>query len=177
MPTVAKHYQSAEIGRLIEQLARWPGWNGATSNASTLSWIADLQSRRRQDEFGPSVPVLGGEAADTMEALRRIDILQAECLNAYYAGRGTLERRLWEVNRRRPAKARISRRTFYRLLDAAHPAFWEAYCVVRAAARIVANANATTAADASRILARRYRLTMPHVGVVEAPQKPRQDAE
>ena len=177
MPAVAKHYQAEEIGRLIEQLARWPGWNGSTSSESTLSWIADCMSRKRQDELGPSVPVLGGEAADTMEALRRIEMIQAECLQAYYAGRGTLERRLWEVNRRRPAKLRISRATFYRIVDAAHLAFWEAYCAVRAAARVVSTANAATTTDAARVLARRYRLTTPHISIVEAARKPRQDAE
>lgn len=159
-----------EIGRLIEQLARWPGWHGCSSTQSTLSWIADFQSRRRQDEFGPSMPVLGGEASDTQEALRRVDPVLSECLIAYYAWPGTLDKKLGLLNRRRQASERISRATFYRHVDAAHPAFWEAYTAVRSAARRVGEANALSSGSASAAVARRYRLVAPAIGVVRSPE-------
>lgn len=170
MPAKAQHYQAAEIARLIDQLARWPGWNGCSSSSSSMAWLADMQSRRRADEFGPSIPVLGGESADTMEALRRIDPLLAECLTAFYSVRGTVDRRVWEVNRRRRGAARISRRTFYRVVDEAHPAFWAQYVELRMVARQVGKQNAATVHDASRSVARRWRLVPTITSLVE-PQK------
>ena len=65
----------------------------------------------------------------------------------------------------------LSRRTYYRHLDAAHPAFIEAFRAVRQEARIAEASNSRTPDDAGRAVARRHRLVVSAKMGLKVPEK------
>lgn len=135
------HPHADEIARLIENLARWPGWHGGHSSRSSIGWVMDFVANRRQGEFGPSIPVLGGEAEDTMAAMRRMPFRLAQVLEVYYTIAGDEEKKLKFLNRRRRSSARIGPRTFRLHVSRAHDDFWEQYTMVRESARRAGESN------------------------------------
>lgn len=164
----AQHYCAEEVRRLIENLARWPGWNGSSSSRSSIDWINDVMLGRRTDEHGPSIPVLGGEAADTQAAIMRMDETRRECLLIYYTGRGVLELKLHVLNRRRRGRARIGKSAFYAHVDRAHHEFMTLYREVRQVAHVVEERNAASSVHAGNSVARRHRLVARSIGLVTA---------
>lgn len=166
MARIAKHYCGEEVRRLIENMARWPGWHGGHCSRSSIGWINDFVANRRQDELGPTIPVMGGEAADTQRALMRIDSILRECLLEYYTGRGGTHDKVHTLNKRRKGGARISSRTFYRYVDQAHPAFMVQYRELRKVAHQVEARNIETSVHAGHNVARRHRLLVPAIGLV-----------
>lgn len=162
----AQHYCADEVRRLIENLARWPGWNGSASSRSSIDWINDVMLGRRTDEHGPSIPVLGGEAADTQAAIMRMDDTRRECLLIYYTGRGVLELKLHTLNRRRRGRARIGKSAFYAHVDRAHHEFMALYREVRQVAHVVEERNTASSVHAGVSVARRHRLVAPGIGLV-----------
>jgi hypothetical protein len=140
MANRARHEHEAEISRLIENWARWPGFNGGGSSRSSAAWIMDFVTRR-QGECGPSVPVMGGEAADTHTAIGRMPSELSRALVAYYTGRGQLAERARLFNKGRRGQARVGERTFQRRVDEARDAFWQLWLEVRRNSNQVGAAN------------------------------------
>lgn len=173
----AGHYCAEEVRRLIENLARWPGWHGGASSRSSIDWINDFVANRRQDDLGPTIPVLGGEAADTQHALLQMDETLRDCLLVYYAGWGTVGDKVRTVNRRRRGKRRIGKSAFYVHVERAHPQFMERYREVRETAHRVEAQNVASSVHASASVARRRRLVAPWIGLREAPAVKAMDAD
>ncbi len=168
----AKWYMQDEVARLLENWGRWPGWNGATSARSTLGWIDDFVSNKRVGDYTASIPVMGGEAADTQRALGRMEHELAAVLIVHYTGRGGVQRKLAQINQARDRKDHLSKRTYYRRLEAAHPAFMDAYRAGRRESHVAASGNFQTHGDHAGVsVARRHRLVVtPKMGL-KAPEK------
>ena len=182
MARIAKHYCGEEVRRLIENMARWPGWHGGHCSRSSIGWINDFVANRRQDELGPTIPVMGGEAADTQRALMQIDELQRECLIVYYTGRGTVGDKVHTLNKRRRGKARVGKSAFYVHVERAHPEFMSRYRELRKLAHHVEARNIESSVHASSSVAHRHRLLVRDIGLVapaptsaEAPTEPAAD--
>jgi hypothetical protein len=143
MTARAAHEHEAEIERLIDNWARWPGWTGGTSSRSSVAWIMDFVSRR-QSLQGASVPVMGGEAADTQAALMRMQPHLQEAIVAYYTCSGDLHARLFAFNYRKRGKNRIGERAFRYRVAAAREEFWMYWTLVRSRARHVGDRNRAT---------------------------------
>jgi hypothetical protein len=167
MARPAKHYCGEEVRRLIENMARWPGWHGGHCSRSSIGWINDFVANRRQDELGPTIPVMGGEAADTQRALMRIDELLRECLVIYYTGRGTVGDKVHTLNKRRRGRARIGKSAFYVHVERAHHEFMTQYRELRKVAHHVEARNVGQSVHASTSVARRHRLIVRDIGLVE----------
>lgn len=143
MTARAAHEHEAEIERLIDNWARWPGWTGGTSSRSSVAWIMDFVSRR-QSMQGASVPVMGGEAADTQAALMRMQPQLQEAIVAYYTCSGDLHARLFAFNYRKRGRNRIGERAFQYRVAAAREEFWMYWTLVRERARRVGDRNRGT---------------------------------
>jgi predicted nucleic acid-binding OB-fold protein len=166
MPARAKHYMAERVRELIENWARWPGWASGGSSRSTLAWLDDFVANKRVGDYGPSVHAMGGEAADTHRALGRTPLHLSEVLIAHYTWRGQVDEKIERLNRRREDKDRISRRTYFRRLEDAHPVFMEQHRIVRENAHEAERRNVEVASAASAAVARRHRLLVkPSLGL------------
>lgn len=141
MPAKRVHEHADEIRRLIEQLGRWSGDIGRST--SPLAWIGDF-IRRRPSEFGPSIPLLAGEALDTMRAMQRMPNALRSALDVYYTRPGREEDQLRFLNRRKRSDKRITLRTYQWHVKLAHDRFWLEYVELRKMATAVGTRNNTT---------------------------------
>jgi hypothetical protein len=171
MPAKANHYMADRVRELLENWARWPGWASGGSSRSTLAWLDDFVANKRVGDYGPSIPVMGGEAADTHKALGRMPWDLSQVLIVHYTQHGHVNAKIDRMNQHREPATRISRRTYFRRLDAAHPAFIEQHRIAREAAHATERSNVSSAPAASGAVARRHRLLVkPSMGL-KTPQK------
>lgn len=169
MPALSKMYEADLVRRLIDNWARWPGWAGHTGTRSTLAWLDDFVSNKRQGDYAATVPVMGGEAADTHRALGRMSAELSEALVIYYTWRGTVSEKLIELAKKRPDRERMSKRTFFRRVSDAHPVFITEYRGARDTANLVSARNEAASGSASASVARRHRLVTPKIAL-KAPE-------
>jgi hypothetical protein len=131
-----------EVRRLIENWARWPGWNGCRCSSSPLARLVDDLSFKRRGELGATMPILGGEAADTHAALWSMVTHLRDALIAYYTGGLREEDQLRLVNKNRKRIRQIRARTYRLHVQRAHPAFMDAYELVVEKAKGIGKRNA-----------------------------------
>jgi hypothetical protein len=137
----AEWYMQAEVERLIENWARWPGFHGGHSSRSTLSWLDDFIAMKRVGDRSAPIPVMGGEAGDTQDALGRMNADLRNALVVYYTGRGPMRERLSALNAMRSSKDRIKLPAFFNRVERAHQDFMRAIRAVRADAAAASAAN------------------------------------
>lgn len=116
-------HQQEQIEQLMENWGRWAGNGGVmpSGGGSALAW-ADVMIDKRN--YTSTIPVLGGEAADTQAALTRMDEHLAAVLINYYTGSGkTVKHRFESFNQVRPEKTRIAYSTYMRQIGLAHVQF------------------------------------------------------
>ncbi len=177
MSAVAKFYMAERVRELLENWGRWPGWQSGGSSRSTLAWLDDFVSNKRVGDYSTTVPVMGGDAADTHRALGRMPEHLAGVLVAHYTWHGAVLDKLIKLNKRRPARGRISKRTYYRQVEAAHPIFMEAFRTVREAARAAHVSNVAVSVHAGAAVASRHRFPVtPKMGLQPA-KKVKQNQE
>jgi hypothetical protein len=167
----------AEVERLIENWARWPGWESGSGSRSPLAWLDDFVANKRVGEFYQAVvPVMGGEAADTHRALGRIDTQLGQVLVVHYTwGHRTIEWRLHLINKPRASKDRMSRRTYFYRLAAAHPAFMTEFRALHIDEKRVTAVNTAAQAHAPESVARRHRLLVKASMGLKTPEKEASD--
>lgn len=158
MPARQKYHMAERVKELLENWARWPGWESGGSSRSTLAWLADFVGNKRVGDYQTSIPVMGGEAADTHYALGRMNAELREVLVLHYTERGHVNDKIARVNLHRAAARRISRATFFRHLDTAHHEFMAGFEGARHANARIGAANEAVAVHASEAVARRWRL-------------------
>ena len=93
---------------------------------------------------GASIPVMGGEAADTQTALMRMQPPLVEALIAYYTCSGDLHARLYAFNYKKRAKSRLGERAFRYRVAEAREAFWVQWTQVCTRSREVGRRNRDT---------------------------------
>lgn len=115
------YYQADEIRRLIENWASWTGDGaGQVYSTSPIAWTDEAYAKR-EARAGFVVKVIGVDAQLAHEALQDMDAKHAKALKLYYLSPLTAE----TVARK---YFRCGRRTYYYLVERAHPEFWSCYC-------------------------------------------------
>lgn len=118
------YYREEETRNLIENFARWAGdGEGIRCAMSTLGVLLSELMRKP----GPLIPTLGIEAGRTGEALEAMEPKHARALVLYHADGRVADSKARELG--------VSRRTFYSLVEYAHPLFWDAIDTVSLAHR------------------------------------------
>lgn len=127
-----------QVHQWLEEMHRWspPGMGGGGQ------WSAAIESSGYR--VAP-VPIMGGEAADTQEALKRMDQKERVALEVFHVGRGHFTAKAAQLG--------MSKRTLHRRLHDAHQHFWEIRCAY--VADLVAASKANREAAAGSKTARR----------------------
>lgn len=113
------YFQVDEVGRLINNLARWDG------DGASIRGCGGLWARIIRESFMSSYPVvtLGLDAGRTKLAMQRLALLGdglARSLWTFHRSSLTFEHQARQV-------LGVSRSTYHRRLERAHPAFVEIY--------------------------------------------------
>jgi hypothetical protein len=170
MPAKSKYPEAELVQRLMENWARWPGWAGHVGARSTLAWLDDFVSNKRQGDYAPSIPVMGGEAADTHRALGAMRHDLAQALIVHYTWRGTASEKLAELFKKQGVE--ISKRTFFYRVGDAHPEFMGKYREHRMLAHASSAGNAASTVSAGPAVARRHRLVVTPKLALKSAEKP-----
>lgn len=120
------YYQADEIKRLIENWASWSGDGaGQIYSTSPIAWNEETYAKREARMSGPVVKVIGVDASITQDTLQDMDARLAKALKLYYLSSLTSETIARQY-------FRCGRRTYYRLVELAHPDFWNHYTTRKA---------------------------------------------
>lgn len=120
------YYQAEEIQRLIENWASWSGDGaGQVYATSPIAWTDDIYARREARMSGPIVKPIALDASITQGALGDMDQKHAKALKLYYLSSLTSETIARQY-------FRCGRRSYYRLVELAHPEFWTHYTTRKA---------------------------------------------
>jgi hypothetical protein len=171
MPAKATYYMAERVRELLENWGRWPGWASGGSSRSTLGWLDDFVANKRVGDYGPTVPVMGGDAADTHKALGRMAWELSQVLIAHYTARGHVAKKLEDINQHREARDRISKRTYFRRLADAHPDFMERFLALRETAQLAGARNIESQPAAAPSVARRHRSIVSPKLALKTPEK------
>lgn len=107
-------YREEETRSAIENFVRWRGDGASVRSAMSILGVLRTELTHR----GPAIPSIGIDAGRTEQALERMGERQARALVLYHGTDRSGEASAAELG--------CSRRTFYSLLEAAHPAYWAA---------------------------------------------------
>lgn len=124
-----------DIRRWLENWVRWsPGsfgksqWAGSVASSNVFA--------------GAPVPIMSGSAADTQDALKRMDRTESRLLTQYHLGRGGPS----VMAKRR----KISLDTLERQLHDAHHHFWDLRQTLREAYQAAGESNAKTSKESTQ---------------------------